>query len=562
MTSLATLPGPAFLDILRYLDVAILPRLAACSKALRHRLDEEKPILPATRRLLKALDHDLRACNLVQPSGPEWEDYYRLFEGDALFHSPAEAAEAVIKGLTEAASELPSEQFAGIFHQSRDVLVPYNDGDMHLCYSRLERKSVVALTLPSGVKAVFGSFITLSNSQSKEYKDQSHNVEIVAELSGCDPCVVYHLNKPAEDGIGIYTAEAHLAQALNCPTATVRKWFHKLGQLDWSTSSESLTSDAISNVAASLGDGPSVSYEMSKMLNWAKAYERGDSKIFSTEMIAELRNVRQMVINQPEATLSAPVIWSLRFQPAVSAHQTKASGRSPKREAKDNRIIPWRSLLNFVTDRRARWDSRYFAKVYDLLCAETQDILSSEPAARNADAAGAWMQNHVLFTKHDVHVRDAQQGEMPETSISTRFRVGTGHDAPSFVFHSFSHFRQRYSNAKSHLNSLQVLSAEPGMSMMRTIRRFADYEASDKDKECKPCFWQDLRFAHQGTGYQSSDRVSQSEVEARMMDVWRRADPQGEWGGPWRFGLLVVALSMSFVVPNAWRPADQVQDTE
>ncbi|KAJ3164935.1 hypothetical protein HDU88_004916 [Geranomyces variabilis] len=567
MASLASLPSLVFRQVLIYLDPGIiLPRLAACARVLRHRIDEEKPILPATRRLLKALEHDLRACNLVRPSGPEWEDYYRLFEGDVLFHSPAEAAEAVIEGITSVADELPSEM-ARIFNQSRYVPIRSMMGYIHVCDLRLERKTVVALTLASGAKAVIGSFITLDNDEYDEY-DQDHHVEIVAKLSGCDPCVVY---ESEENNLVIYTAQAQLAEELNVPAASVQKWFWEVGQFGCS---RALTCDARINVATRLGDGPSVSSEMIKMVNWVDAHERGDLKICSTEMVAELRNVRRMVANQPKAT----TIVGMKLPPGCIA--PAATGyRAPPWALKDNIIVPWPSLLRFVTDRRARWDSRYFVEVYDSLCAEYQDMLSSEPAARNPDAVGAWMNDHVLFKKYNVTVSNEH---MPGEDLLVQFRVGTSRNAPDFQFKSRWVFEfPRSDAAKKHpceLNHWVSTLSPNGWATNEDFVPFISFLSSDKHKESEDRFWRDLRFAHQSVQNQAvrnpfnmlelqnainmqarsdgmgTPLLSKDDVEARMMDVWRRADPHGEWGGPRRFSLLVIALTMSFVVPDAWRP--------
>ncbi|KAJ3179095.1 hypothetical protein HDU87_003051 [Geranomyces variabilis] len=433
----------------------------------------------------------------------EWQEYYGFvtavnnFKGGAFNdwwnEHPADAfLQAAIEGGV-AAEGLPS-QFTGLL--MRDAQVDVSDNSSH------QFEKVVALKMADGQEALLGC--TYDRANIRRYEDSTQRIEIAWASPGRAVVTVFRLEKELDGHAKIYSADRELAKALSVSQETAREWLSTLCSI-----SKSIWDEERAHIreASALGDGAKVSSYLQDLLSIATAMRTGSTHLLSPDTVASFNDLCRL----------APG----RFAQIESKHIESSWA--------------WKCLQRLVHDRRARRQITQLPELFNALCVEHADLLASEPAPLNPNMRlMAWVEDNVRFTLFDdAEAKPVEYGCRGQC-LRVEGEVGPGPAPASFLLEADS-----------------ILSWHDESDDITCALSFGgcfglDYTWAE-DYGTGGRFWKELMLSpamFSASGADSAESAAANVTE--FQDLWKRGDPHGDWGGPARFTLLMVALSLSF----------------
>ncbi|KAJ3151453.1 hypothetical protein HDU89_001895 [Geranomyces variabilis] len=537
---LAAVPALVLRAIVEHLPVQDSLRLGACSKQLFLALSDVCPIVGAYRRLAQCIVREMCVGKIDRSDDDEWNeqggsdhvsndtdsDQDLTDEG---FHrkstdivsdvveqpyewwndSPPDALlQAAIEGGAHAAQGLPL-QFTGL--PMRNVEASSRDD------SSRQFEKVVAFTMPDGQEALIASFVSSCHSTHDEGGDVV-SYRIVLALPGHTPAVVLCMDKNSveEEPCDIYSADKGLAKLLSVSQEDTREWLPVLCATDgdiWEDAADV-------REASALGDGKKASSYMQGLLSVASAIRSGSTEELSSATVGALND-----------------LW--RIAPKRSRKRSRAD--YDNRDIVDQSVRgsswAWESLLRLVHDRRARRQVSQLPELYQALCEDHCELLALEQAPPNPTlSTTAWVEANMRFTYFD----DAEPEELEEglrgQILSVGCVVGPGPRSAKLVFtaDSVSSHQQREYRNTDHVKC----SLSPGLS----------YKLASEDECSSNCgkFWHVVLSPAKFSSLASKNQDAGGKGRENVQTLWQRGDPRGDWGGPARFTLLMLALSLSF----------------
>ncbi|KAJ3171439.1 hypothetical protein HDU88_007518 [Geranomyces variabilis] len=414
--------------------------------------------------------------------------------------SPPDALlQAAIEGGAHAAEYLPM-QFTGLL--MRSVEAESCDGGSNQC------EKVVAFTMPDGQEALIAFF---ANSRYAKHGERNNWVSyrIVLALPGHTPAIVFRMDKDPEEGLcDIYSADKELAKALSVSQKDIREWLAVLCE----TIEGNIWKDAADvREASALGDGKKASSYMQGLLSVASAIRSGSTHELSSATVSALNDLWRV----------APSRSRKRFFLDSDYHDIVD-------QSVQGSSWPWESLLRLVHDRRARHLVCQLPELYQALCEDHRKLLALEQAPPNLSlSTTAWVEANMPFTYFD----DAEPEELEELLsgqiLSVECMVGPGPRPAKLVFSADS----------VNGDNCVRCSLSPGVSYKRA--------AGDACSSNCGRFWH-VVLSPKFFSLASKNQDAGGKGRENVQTLWQSGDPRGDWGGPARFTLLMLALSLSF----------------
>ncbi|KAJ3168168.1 hypothetical protein HDU88_001606 [Geranomyces variabilis] len=533
---LVAVPALVLRVIAQHLFASDCLRLQACCRQLAQALSDEFPILPAYRHLARCIDREMSLGKIDRSDTDEWQEYYGFITAVNRFElgrstndwwneNPADAfLQAAIKGGAQAADGLPSH-FTGLL--MRDARLQSKFGN-----TTHQFEKVVALKMPDCQEA----FLACSHVWSYLRRDERSKqlINIALALPGRSSVMVFHMDRGL-DFTEVYSADRELAKALSVSRETVRTWLSTLCSSTFFTE-RSIWGDknAAIHEASVLGDGDKwqVSYYLQDLLSIATALRTGISNLLSPEIAAAFNDLCRIAPGR----ISENVDYSETLNQSVQESSWA-----------------WQCLRRLVHDRRARRQVSQLPELYNALCVEHSDLLASEPAPPNSSLnPKAWVEANVRFTLFDDAEAERVEGGSEGQCFLVKCVVGPEPRPASFTF-----------TAKS---------VDCGPFWIKCSLSFGvKYKCKEYSRTCGR-FWHNLELSPamfssplekqdaSGASGANSDECTDSN-DNKFQDLWQRGDPHGDWGGPARFTLLMVALSLSFIDQffKAGEPAAEIR---